>query len=228
MTKNKRYSVLLLLRKNDEFCIKFLKFISLNSKQIRVLWLNNPNKKILINKKYDFIISYRSPIILKSKEISMAKISAINLHPGSPKYRGVGCLNYALYNNEKKYGFTIHLINKKIDYGKILFVKYFNIKRNSTVRTLLQETHKQCIRYSKSFFKSILSDASKIESYKKKFQKEKWSKIIKNRSDLDKFYQIKNFDLENVNRKIRATNFGYYKPFIQIGTNKFFLKKNEK
>ncbi len=56
MTKNKRYSVLLLLRKNDEFCIKFLKFISLNSKQIRVLWLNNPNKKILINKKYDFII----------------------------------------------------------------------------------------------------------------------------------------------------------------------------
>ena len=228
MTKNKRYSVLLLLRKNDEFCIKFLKFISLNSKQIRVLWLNNPNKKILINKKYDFIISYRSPIILKSKEISMAKISAINLHPGSPKYRGVGCLNYALYNNEKKYGFTIHLINKKIDYAKILIVKYFNIKRNSTGRTLKQETHKQCIRNSKSFFKSILSDASKIESYKKKFQKEKWSKIIKKRSDLDKFYQIENFDLENVNRKIRATNFGYYKPFIQIGTNKFFLKKNEK
>ena len=53
----------------------------------------------------------------------MAKIAAINLHPGSPKYRGIGCLNYALYNKEKKFGFTIHLISKKIDCGKILNVK---------------------------------------------------------------------------------------------------------
>ena len=115
MIKNKKYSVLLLLRKNDEFCIKFLKFISLNSKQVKVYWSNKNYKKILFKKKYDFIISYRSSIILKTKEISMAKIAAINLHPGSPKYRGIGCLNYALYNLEKEYGITIHIMNKKIE-----------------------------------------------------------------------------------------------------------------
>ena len=91
-------------------------------------------------------------VILKNKDISMAKIAAINLHPGSPKYRGIGCLNYALYNNEKKFGFTIHLISRKIDYGKILFVRYFSINKNNTVVTLLQKTHEQCIKYSKVFF----------------------------------------------------------------------------
>ena len=86
--------------------------------------------------KYDFIFSYRSPVILTQKDISLAKIAAINLHPGPPKYRGIGCLNYALYNNEKKYGFTVHLISKKIDFGKILFVKYFSINKKSTVLSL--------------------------------------------------------------------------------------------
>ena len=84
----------------------------------------------LFNYDFDYIISYRSPIILKNKDISKASIAAINLHPGPPKYRGIGCLNYALYNNEKKYGFTIHLINKKIDFGEILYVKNFPVKKN--------------------------------------------------------------------------------------------------
>ena len=187
-----------------------------------------PKKKKLIKQKYDFIISYRSSIILKNKDISLAKIAAINLHPGSPKYRGIGCLNYALYNNEKKYGFTIHLINKKIDYGKILFVKYFFIKKSDTVASLLEKTHKQCIKYSKVFFKDILKDASRINFYKKKFNNEKWSKIIKNKKKLNKFYRITNFDVKEVDRKVRATEFINFKPFIQIGTNKFILKNNEK
>ena len=151
MVKKKKYSSLLLLREKDEFCNKLLKYIYTISKNTKVFWSNKNKKKFLIKKKYDFIISYRSSIILKSKDISKAKIAAINLHPGPPKYRGIGCLNYALYNNEEKYGFTIHLISKRIDYGKILFVKYFLINKNSTVTTLLKNTHYQCIKYSKIF-----------------------------------------------------------------------------
>ena len=37
-------------------------------------------------------------------------------------------------------------MNKKIDYGKILFVKYFLINKKSTVATLLQKTHEQCLK----------------------------------------------------------------------------------
>ena len=35
---------------------------------------------------------YRSSIILSNKEIFMANNAAINLHPGPPKYRGIGCV----------------------------------------------------------------------------------------------------------------------------------------
>ena len=224
MIKKNKYSALLLLRDKDPYCFKFLKFISLNCKSLKVFWSGSKKKKFFINKKYDFIISYRSSIILKNKDISMARIAAINLHPGPPNYRGIGCLNYALYNNEKKFGFTIHLISKKIDYGKILFVKYFSINKKSTVATLLQKTHEQCLKFSKVFFRNILKDAKKIEFYKDKFDNEKWSKVIKNKKELNKFYRIEDFSLSEVKRKIRATNFFNFKPFIQIGQNKFYLK----
>ena len=224
MIKKNKYSTLLLLRDKDPYCFKFLKFISLNCKSLKVFWSGNRKKKFFINKKYDFIISYRSSIILKNKDISMARIAAINLHPGPPNYRGIGCLNYALYNNEKKFGFTIHLISKKIDYGKILFVKYFSINKKSTVATLLQKTHEQCLKFSKVFFRNILKDVKKIEFYKEKFKNEKWSKVIKNKKELNKFYRIEDFSLNEVKRKIRATNFFNFKPFIQIGKNKFYLK----
>ena len=53
--------------------------------------------------------------------------AAINFHPGPPEYRGTGCVNYALYENSKFYGCTAHLINEKVDNGKIIDVKKFNI-----------------------------------------------------------------------------------------------------
>ena len=224
MNKKKRYSVLLLLREKDIFCLKFLKLITLNCKKVDVFWSNKHTKKIEIKKKYDFIISYRCSVILKNKDILKAKVAAINLHPGPPKYRGIGCLNYALYNNEKKYGFTIHFIKKKVDFGRILFVKYFSVKKNNTVSTLLEETHRQCIKYSQTFFKDILNDETKLDFYIKKFKKEKWSKTIRTRKKLDEFYRIKNFNLKEINRKIRATYVSTHKPFIQLGKNKFYLK----
>ena len=64
----------------------------------------------------------------------------------------------------------------------------------------------------------------KIEFYKEKFGNEKWSKVIKNKKALNKFYRIENLSLREVKRKIRATNFFNFKPFIQIGKNKFYLK----
>ena len=97
------------------FFAKNFQNLFLHYVNLKILWTER-NKKYsltkLKNKKFDFIISYRSSMILKNRDISIANIAAINLHPGPPKYRGIGCLNYALYNNEKKYGFTIHLINK--------------------------------------------------------------------------------------------------------------------
>ena len=171
-----------------------------------------------------YIISYRNAIILRKKNIELANIAAINIHPGPPKYRGVGCLNYALYNNEKTYGFTIHLIEEKIDGGQILYVKNFLINKNSSVESLLDLTHKNCLKYSTIFFKSIFKDSRNLDIFKKNNKNIKWSKIIKSRKDLNNFYRLNKFDVKEVEKKIRATNYKNYKPFIKIKNYKFILE----
>ena len=83
--------------------------------------------KINLNTKFDFIFSFRSHYILKKKLLSDVNYGAINFHPGPPEYRGIGCVNYALYDNSKNYGATAHLIDEKIDHGKIINTKMFTI-----------------------------------------------------------------------------------------------------
>ena len=68
------------------------------------------------------IFSFRSFYILKKEFLKKCKKVAINFHPGTPDYRGIGCINFAL-NNEKYYGCTAHIINQKIDNGKIWVLK---------------------------------------------------------------------------------------------------------
>ena len=72
-----------------------------------------PIKKIS-KKKYSYIICFRSFYILKKNLIEKCKMAPINFHPGPPEYRGIGCVNYALYDNSKFYGCCAHIINKKI------------------------------------------------------------------------------------------------------------------
>ena len=58
--------------------------------------------------------------ILKEWFISKCK-KIVNLHNGPlPRYRGVSPINWALKNNEKKHGITIHEITPGIDDGPIL------------------------------------------------------------------------------------------------------------
>lgn len=224
-------SILLLLRKNTLSCKKFYKFILSKSNNISVIWTDQSTKQNFLNKtkrKFDFIISYRSNIILNKKNLELAKIAAINIHPGPPKYRGIGCLNYAIYNGEKNYGFTIHLMSEKVDNGQILFVKKFPIKKNVTVNSLLKLTHFYCCKYSKVFFSSILKNPKKLEFFKKKYKNEKWSKVIKSKKFLENFYEIKKFHLKEVQKKIQATAYKNYLPFFKIGNYRFVLDKNEK
>ena len=61
---------------------------------------------------------------------------AINFHPGTPEYRGIGSVNFALYNNSKYYGSTAHLISKQIDYGKIIDIKKFRIPKSYGIESV--------------------------------------------------------------------------------------------
>ena len=78
---------------------------------------------------YDYIFCFRSFYILRKNILKRVNFAAINFHPGPPEYRGMGCVNYALYDEVKKYGCTAHIMGKHIDLGTIINVKRFAVKK---------------------------------------------------------------------------------------------------
>tara|TARA_R110002072_G_scaffold64203_7_gene159908 strand:+ start:74144 stop:74860 length:717 start_codon:yes stop_codon:yes gene_type:complete len=96
------------------------------SKNIPVLEFKSLNDDAAVTKvkelECDLVINLRTRCIYKKAILEAPKLGCINIHHGLlPKYRGTLCDLYALSENRKA-GFTIHRMNKKIDAGKILEV----------------------------------------------------------------------------------------------------------
>ena len=152
--------ILFLGRAKDKDSIKILNKIKKNFKNVEVVWSKFKKQKIsqkVFKKKFDLIISYRSYFILNQKLINNSKL-AINFHPGPPEYRGIGCTNFALLNNEKKYGVTCHLIDEKIDSGKIIKVKYFKINKKNNLKEVLEMTHRAMFNLANIVFNNISTE----------------------------------------------------------------------
>src|SRR4030066_251191 len=73
----------------------------------------------------DYIISYLSRWVVPEFLLSRVRKAAINFHPASPAYPGIGCNNFALYEDAKEYGVTCHHMASKGDTGAIIAVKRF-------------------------------------------------------------------------------------------------------
>jgi methionyl-tRNA formyltransferase len=93
----------------------------------------------------DWIISFKSDLILSETVLSRAKKSAINFHPSSTKYRGIGGYHYAIDNADASFGATCHHMNKNIDHGEIIKTVSFDICRNETHDILRQRTAVYCL-----------------------------------------------------------------------------------
>ena len=67
----------------------------------------------------------------------------LNIHPSLlPKYKGLNTHQRTIDNKEKYSGFTIHLVNKKLDSGKIIFQKKLKIFINDTANILEKRIRK--------------------------------------------------------------------------------------
>ena len=83
--------------------------------------------------------------IFKSQIINLPKYNTINCHAGKlPFYRGRNILNWALINDEKKFGITVHFIDEGIDTGDIISQKLFPINDNDDYASLLEIAYVEC------------------------------------------------------------------------------------
>ena len=96
---------------------KVLSFKNKNQDEISIL-------KFLSKNKIDLICLAGFMRILSKQFIKKFHGKILNIHPSLlPKYKGLNTHERAINNNEKFSGCTVHLVNAKLDSGKIILQK---------------------------------------------------------------------------------------------------------
>lgn len=215
----------LFLGRNDQYSSNLLKFLKKKNLLVKKILIDKPIKLKIAPDAYDYVVCYRSYLILKKSFLSKIKFAAINFHPGPPSYRGIGCANFSILNQEKIYGVTAHIINEKIDNGSILDVKYFKVKKNITLSQLLTKSYKAQFIQAKRILDKIFDNPSIIKKMINKNKNILWSKKLYTRKELDNIYNIKYpIHKTKFDTLIRATNYKDFKPYITLHDKKFILK----
>ncbi len=96
--------------------------------------INSTNYLSKISKQdIDVIISISCPQLFKEELLNLPKLSCINAHGTLlPRHRGVFGSWWTLFSNDKQGGSTIHTMELKLDAGKILWQKEFEIDKSFT------------------------------------------------------------------------------------------------
>ena len=97
--------------------------------------------------------------ILSKDFIRNFKGKILNIHPSLlPKYKGLNTHHRAIQNKEKYSGCTVHLVNSKLDSGKIILQKKVKLSKKETPSSLQKKILKhEHILYPRAISKIILS-----------------------------------------------------------------------
>ena len=124
---------------------------------------NNAESKILINLKshnINFICLAGFMKILSKKIINIYKNRILNIHPSLlPKYKGLNTHKRVIKNKEKFTGCTVHLVNSKLDSGKIILQKKVRVLIKDNENSLSKRVLKiENLIYPKAIKKFINSN----------------------------------------------------------------------
>jgi len=116
----------------------------------------------------DLFVSMSFNQIFKSALINLPPLRIINCHAGKlPSYRGRNILNWALINDEKEFGITVHYVDEGIDTGDVILQQCYPITDEDDYSTLLKRAYKECATNLVNAVKQIQSGQVKAISQKK-------------------------------------------------------------
>jgi len=136
--------------------------------KINLLIVNYKNKnyaenKILISlkkNKINLICLAGFMKILSKKIISIYKNRILNIHPSLlPKYKGLNTHKRVIKNKEKFTGCTVHLVNSKLDSGKIILQKKIKVFKKDNQHSLAKRVLKiENLIYPKAISKFVYTN----------------------------------------------------------------------
>lgn len=93
----------------------------------------------------DMFVSMSFNQIFQSAMINLPPLKTINCHAGKlPYYRGRNILNWALINDEREFGVTVHYLDEGIDTGDIILQRCYPISDQDCYSTLLEKAYQGC------------------------------------------------------------------------------------
>lgn len=181
MIKNKTTSILF-IGEHSIWSEIACNFVKLYFDKVSFLTWSKKDKRPDIKKDWsgDWIISFKSDLVLAKEEIELAKKGAINFHPSTPKYRGIGGYFHAINNRDAQFGATCHIMDKHIDHGLILKTVIFDIKKSDTEKSLRERTAIYCLALLHDVIQNI------FEGNKLKPNGEIWGKRLYLESEIPK------------------------------------------
>ncbi len=177
----------------------------------------------------DFIISIQYHRILKQRHIDRANIQAINLHMAAvPEYRGCNAFSFAILDQAKEFGTTLHVMDHTVDGGDILFESRFPVPENCQVRQLhaLTEAHSKPL-FTENIAKILRQDIQAIAQSTFAGKRRIGHHY---RSEINEIKQIDlDWPAEKIERHIRATYFPPFEPPYALvdGQKVYFVLENE-
>ena len=165
-SKTKKALIRIVLVISDNFSAKGLNYAKkTNINNIVIKYSNRKSFedrlfKLLKRNNVDLICLAGFMKILSGKFIKKLNKTILNIHPSLlPKYKGLNTHNRAIQNKDKYSGATVHIVNDKLDSGKIILQKKVKILKSDNKKSLekkvLKIEHKI---YPKAIIKLLASD----------------------------------------------------------------------
>lgn len=225
LNKNNELKILFIGKENDANSKEAADYVVLHFKHSTIISGNrgDPFPEIAENWKGDLIISYLSQWIIPGSVLKNATVAAVNFHPGPPEYPGIGCTNFAVYNDEKFFGVTCHHMNSRVDTGKIIAVTRFPIFENDSVLSITL----RCYASILEMFYQILNQVMLAEPLPQSI--EQWKRKPYLRKELNDLCRLTpGMSYEEIERRIRATHYITDWAYFEIGDQIYKLSDHNK
>lgn len=217
-------SLLFLGKAEDPYCARALEFCQANIQHLTFClgrWGERLPEDIL-HWEGEYIISYLSRWVVPAELLGQAHTAAINFHPASPEYPGIGCNNFALYENAREYGVTCHHMATKVDTGSIIAVRRFSVYPCDNVASLLQRTYDHQIMLFYEIMELILAGKELPRSA------ETWTRSAFTRKQFNELFKITPaMDQTEIARRVRAVSYKHWQPYLELEGFRFEYKPPE-
>ncbi|MFQ5346245.1 MAG: formyltransferase family protein [Rhodothalassiaceae bacterium] len=197
-------SILFIGKKGDFYCERAAEFVTTHFPEHEIVLGSRGDRfpEKVNSWRGDYIISYLSPWIVPASLLERAGCASINFHPGPPEYPGVGCTNFAIYDEADRFGVTCHHMAPKVDSGEIIAVRRFPLYESDSVYTFTQ----RCYGYILQLFYEMMSRILAGDPLPR--ADETWARAPYRRAELDALCRLTpDMPADEIRRRVRAVTF---------------------